>query len=67
VPAATDATTSTACTTKNAVGVRPDHDRGSAQIPTARRGQISHVHTPNATRNADHRRDSTTAIEYACS
>jgi hypothetical protein len=61
VPIARDAAISTAWTQRNDVGIPFENDRSSAQIAKANRGQISHVQTPTAIRNAAQRRDTTTA------
>src|SRR5262249_32780171 len=51
---------STACTHRNEVGVSPCQARGSSQMASAKRGQISQLHSATSTRKTDHRRDSVT-------
>lgn len=68
VPMPSEAAISRACTHRKEVGALPGpslHARGSRQMASANRGQISQVHTPTAVRNADQRRESTTAADYA--
>lgn len=64
VPITSEVTISRAWTHPNEVGALPGpavQARGSSHIAPANRGHISQVQTPTATRNADQRRESTTA------
>lgn len=70
LPMTSEAAISNACTHRKLVaGHSPttpcDQDLGSFQIATAKRGQITQVHTPTPTRNNDHPRVNTMGSEYA--
>src|SRR5215213_3139680 len=67
VPMAKDATMRRPCTQRKLVGLSlpTDQERGSSQIAIANLGQMIHVQTPTAIRNADHVRESTMVAEYA--
>src|SRR5712671_6413274 len=66
VPISNDTPTSTACTMRNDVGRCPaPNDRWSFQMFLRKVGQITQVHTPTASRNAETRRVITTRASVA--
>jgi hypothetical protein len=60
VPIASETVISAAWIQRNEVGTPFENDRWSARIASPNRGQMSHVHTPTAMRNAAQRREITT-------
>lgn len=57
VPNASDVTTNTAWTAKNAVGAAPRHERGSCQMLLKKVGQITHDQIAKASKNSEVRRE----------
>lgn len=70
MPMANEAPISSACTQRKLVAGQsptapPDHDLGSFQMATAKRGQITQVQSPTPVRKTAQPRDNTMVGEYA--